>query len=482
MTSPLRRLIPALFFGALAPAFAGDLLSSAPKEIPPLLMAPSLLCFADGALCFDLDERVRYEARSNNFDFDRTVHSPNDGSWLLTRFRLGMTIKPVSWLKFYAQGQDSRENFSDRPHFPGTLGAEGQDPFDLRQAYVALGDPKLFPLTLTVGRQILSYGDERLVGPTDWNNLSRTFDAVRFRYEQPHWWLEAFTSSVVVMNRHEFDKSDLFDGNDLHRDLVFSGVYYSNSTLRATTLDAYAFLLDEKNGNDANQEGLLTLPRAGAAPAQGGDPTRRSDFLTYGSRLKLDPKALGGFEFDAEAAGQIGKVSGLDLRAAAVHAGVGYNFYNVWAQPRLYAEYSYASGDTNPRDREDNTFQNLFPSNHRFYGYMDLFSWQNLHNPNIELRFTPLPKVTVQLDGEFFFAATNEDAWYRSNGLTRVRPIAPNADLYEGAEFDLTLIYQPIKNVSVQAGYSHFAAGDFLQASGRADNADFGYVMLTLTY
>jgi hypothetical protein len=43
------------------------------------------------------------------------------------------------------QLQDSREAYSVRPNIPGVQGAEGDDEFDLRQAYIALGDLKKFP-------------------------------------------------------------------------------------------------------------------------------------------------------------------------------------------------------------------------------------------------------------------------------------------------------------------------------------------------
>jgi hypothetical protein len=99
----------------------------------------------------------------------------------LNRFRLGVAFKPVDWLKIYAQGQDSREWFSDRPNIPGALGAEGDDTFDLRQGYIQLG-PKW--VNATVGRQTLAYGDERLIGISDWNNFGRTFDAVKMHYEK----------------------------------------------------------------------------------------------------------------------------------------------------------------------------------------------------------------------------------------------------------------------------------------------------------
>src|SRR6266568_342725 len=160
--------------------------------------APNPLCFLDGKICFDIQERLRFEARNNTFDFNDSVDALTDDSFLLNRFRLGIAFKPVDWLKIYAQGQDSREWFSDRPNIPGALGAEGDDNFDLRQGYIQLG-PKW--LNATVGRQTLVYGDERLVGMSDWNNFGRTFDAVKLHYEKAKLSVDVFSASVVTIYR-----------------------------------------------------------------------------------------------------------------------------------------------------------------------------------------------------------------------------------------------------------------------------------------
>src|SRR5262245_20232600 len=118
------------------------------------------LCFAGGLICIETQERMRFEGRNNTFDFNDGVDSLTDDSFLLNRFRIGIAIKPTDWFKFYAQGQDVREWFSDRPNIPGQMGAEGDDNFDLRQCYVQIG-PK--DINGTIGRQVLLYGDERLI-------------------------------------------------------------------------------------------------------------------------------------------------------------------------------------------------------------------------------------------------------------------------------------------------------------------------------
>jgi hypothetical protein len=175
------KVITLTFVTALnSSACAGTISTPATPVIPAPAANP--LSFADGRITLSLEDQTRFEFRENNFDFNNSVNSVNDDSWLLNRFRVGLLLKPTGWMSLYFQGQDSREIGSDRPNVPGQLGAEGDNPFDLRQAYLELGDSKTSSLSLKVGRQVLLYGDQRLVGPLDWSNISRTFDAVKLRW------------------------------------------------------------------------------------------------------------------------------------------------------------------------------------------------------------------------------------------------------------------------------------------------------------
>lgn len=450
------------------------------------------LSFHDGKLVFDVEERLRGEVRSNNFDFLGSHDDVTDDSFLLQRFRIGMLVKPVSWLKFYIQGQDSREIGSDRPNIPGAKGAEGDDSFDLRQAYVEIGDYGKCPWGLKVGRQILSYGDERLVGAFDWNNFGRTFDAAKLTYKSKGFWVDAFTSSPVVIWSDKFNKSDVFNqyGTQPRRDLFFSGVYLSVDPLPFGTWDFYTFMLDQARGNVSNNQGALTVP-----PPKGA-LTARSDFATFGTRIKGDPKKLRGWEYSGEFAYQAGKVRGLNLNAFAGTAGVGYNWLNTPWKPRLYAEYNYASGDDSPANKrgavtgtDTETFQNLFPTNHKFYGIMDLFSWQNMQNVMFSTRVSPLKNITLQLDYNAFWLANTNDAWYRANGLVTVRtlnPAARNASNFAGAELDFVATWKATKYLEIQGGYSHFFAGGYLtdtttETAGH-DGADFGYLQVKVNF
>ena len=401
-----------------------------------------------------LEARARGEWRENNFDFDDQADSLTDDEWLLTRLRLGVDWQPLPGLRFFVQGQDTREFFSDRPNELGQLGAEGDDTLDLRQAYLEIGDPKHF--SAMVGRQTLVYGEKRLISSGEWGNASRTFEAVRLRYQSQDWSLEAFTSSVVRFRDGDLNQSDWLDDHD-HRDAFFSGLYFSSTGLPVQTTDFYVLQLHE---ND-----------------QGG-----SDFVSIGTRMKGDPKRLRGWDYNAELIGQAGTRFGKDLQAFAGTWSVGYNWLETAWKPRLGLQYDYASGDSNADDGKVGTFQNLFPTNHLYYGYMDLFAWQNLHNPSLRFSVEPGSQLKLMLDYHAFWLADTSDAWYRANQTTTVRPITPGASSQAGSELDFTVQWQAHEHLAVQAGYSHFFADDYLGDTGAADDADFAYVMVTLTY
>ncbi len=430
------------------------------------------MTLAGGMLTFDVEERLRYEFRSNNFDFNSATSPVTDGSFLLQRARLGLKLEPSVWVTLYAQAQSSIE-VSDRPGPPGAFAAEGDDYIDLYQAYVRFGNLKEFPLEAKIGRQTMNYGEQRLIGSFDWNNLGRSFDAAIVRGEYENWRIDLFASTVVVVRSNGFNQSDLFNWDGTNRDMIFSGIYASGKVHPAHSLDLYALWLNQQNGNVTNFAPLLGVAPAGS---QGGAVNSGANFGTFGFRLVGDPKQLGGFQYDIEAAFQVGELTGLDLYAAAIHAGVGYTFDGVPWTPTLYLQYNYASGDGNSTDGKSTTFQNLFPTNHKFYGYMDLFAWENLHNPSISLSAKPCKTVSVSLDYHLFWLATTNDAWYRANGIARARPITPNAAPFVGSELDLSATWNVTKWMSLHGGYSIFFPGAYVQDTGPDDIANFVYV------
>jgi hypothetical protein len=410
--------------------------------------APNPLSFADGRVLFGIEDQTRFEYRDNNYDFNSGLRTINDDSWLLNRLRLSMQLKPTEWLTFYIQGQDAREIDSDRADIPGLLGAEGDNPFDLRQLYVEIGDAKVSPLSLKVGRQVLLYGDQRLIGPLEWSNISRTFDAVKLRYTgKDGLWVDAFVSSVVVIDRFGMDDSD--------KDSLLSGLYAHIPTLGIQDTELYALYFDDTNRND--------------------------HFLTLGTHWKSIPGKFGPWDYETEFVMQTGKAGGRDLRAFASYIEGGYTFKAPW-KPRLGLEYSYGSGDGNAADNKQGAFQNLFPTNHLHYGLMDVFSWSNIHDVALHLSAKPTAKLTTSLDYHVLWLADTADIWRRANATTGVRPANAAASNYAGSELDVLVTYAASSHLTLTAGYSHFFAGDYLNATGASSDADFVYLMTSIKF
>src|SRR5205823_2102002 len=148
---------------------------------------------------------------------------------------------------------------------------------------------------------------------------------------------------------------------------------------------------------------------------------------TVGLRLKSTPGKLHGFDYELEGAYQLGRDGGrltnsfpnaggvmLAHHAFAVEAKAGYTWDSCALKPRFGIEYDVASGDKSQFDHSDQSFLNLFPTNHKFYGYMDLFAWKNMHDASAQLKLTPYQdkaaawkNLTVQLDYHAFWLYTN---------------------------------------------------------------------------
>ena len=56
----------------------------------------------------------------------------------------------------------------------------------------------------------------------------------------------------------------------------------------------------------------------------------------------------GNFDYDVEMNKQTGSLGHYSIDAWAGHWNAGYTFKNTRVQPRLFVEYNYASGNSNP--------------------------------------------------------------------------------------------------------------------------------------
>src|SRR5262249_30141781 len=136
-------------------------------DLPASLFSP--LALANHSLAPWLCFTAGYRARLEGYSAGSWLPGNSDG-YLLTRFRLGMSIKPARWGKGYVELQDATAFWKTPPLKPPY-----QSTWNLRRAYVDLGDTEQGSLSIRIGRQDLSFGF--LVGSPSWRNASQGYDA-----------------------------------------------------------------------------------------------------------------------------------------------------------------------------------------------------------------------------------------------------------------------------------------------------------------
>jgi len=444
-------------------------------------------------------DRLRFEDKSGfaiqghtgSVDFrDHGADMVNDYFLNRLRFHVGYTEK---WWSAYVEPQssvalsDERFAYANAPAIPGTVKRKENGPeadaIDLHQAYFTLGNHKEFPLSLKAGRQELSYGEERLVGAFGWNNVGRSFDAAKVRWQNEFFGADFFTGYPVIPENGKF-----IDVDNTHD--WFSGIYATSTKIPTTILDVY-FL-----SRNADRKAINTEPSP-----QFPQPTAR-DIYTIGGRLKSKPGELGNFDYSLEGAYQFGDFADptkpaltaprLKQDAFMFVAQGGYTFADLWATPRLGLEYDYSSGDGNSADGMHGTFDNLFPTNHKFYGYMDFISLQNIQDVRGELTLKPTTRLSVALEGHGFWLANTHDYFYNVAGAPRTTGGASGYGIHSGyspfvgTELDLIAGYALTRYAQIEGGYGHFFTGKYIQQSlvsaGGERDADYAYVQFTLNF
>jgi hypothetical protein len=372
-------------------------------------------------------ERIRFESKQD-FNFDDSSQD-----YLLARTRLHLSYTNSAGSTGFLELQDARVFGENDGGFPGVNGDATpnvfEDHLDVHQAY---WNWKLGDADLRVGRQKFNLGDQRLVASLEWVNTARVYDAVRLTLGNVETrQVDVFLSELVAVDPDGFN--DHSTSGNRYLDSSFHGAYASDrATLSTGQLEYWYFYRD----NDQFRDKVSTFG------------------LRYtNADLRWQP--------DLQAAYQLGKFNGEDHSAWMLHAGVKHerdtNSFSL--------AYSYGSGDSDPDDGDHDTFDNLYPLNHAYYGYMDFFSLQNAHN--LALSYTKQLGGGVELYGSwnaFWLDKEGTDSWYHA-GRGPLRTATGNVDSYVGSELDITLKAPVFSGrVNLFAGLGQFFPGSYLDA------------------
>ena len=446
-SAPLKRaLLAGLIWILSAPAGFGQ--GGAPKrdETPGTLQS-GLGDELPGWLSLSGEFRFRFEnGQGLGYSED------SDDGYGLTRTRLELGVRPVSWLNFGIQAQDSRA-----PGIRPALSNSGavRDPFDLRQAYAEIGASRS-AASLKVGRQALIYGDSRLIGAPNWSNTSRVFDAVRLQVRGSGAKLDLFSASVVRNDpNRRLNRS--VEGEYLH------GLYGSlENVIPGSTLEPY-LLWQTKSSvvNELNAHGDLDRYTLG--------------FRAWG-------KGLGPWDYNAALVRQWGQVAGSDIQAWAYYAELGYSI-EARLNPRLYIHYNFGSGDKDSQDGRFGGFVNLYPTTAFLYGRANRVGWRNHKGLRLGSELKPHSKLTLLLEFHSFWLASKTDALYSAGGQVSVAPPPGGArDAKVGNEVDAVFTVPVTSNFSLGAGLAHVLPGPFVKANTPGHPFTYSYLFTSYKF
>jgi len=379
------------------------------------------------------EERFRYEGYSNS-SFKAKV----DDSYLLNRFRFQVDVRTPSWLRVTAQVQDARAGFQNPP-----IGPPNTVRWDLKKAYVEIGAPDKHWFNLRVGRQLINYNNT-IIANSEWRNQARSYDAAVLNLNAKREHLGLFAASAIVPQANGVTPHQ--EGNNIYgaygRIDDFLG---SHSNLKNSSLEPF-FL-------------WRVQPKEVVEPAV-AKTTAKENEKAFGVRFKA--QAHMALDYGGEVILETGKVGAQSIRAAAVQAGAAYQFLNAAAKPRVFTQYDYATGNSNPaHNATHTTFDTIYPTAHDRLGITDLFGWQNIESVRAGATVEPHRRLSLTVQGLDDWAADALDSIYNTSGSAIVTNKTDHGR-HLGAEIDGYSWYEINKHFNLGGGIGYFGAGEFL--------------------
>jgi hypothetical protein len=296
------------------------------------------------------------------------------------------------------------------------------------------GDTEGFGVTVRVGRELMSFGNERLIGTRYGPNVPLAFDGVRAIISLPGAVVSVMDKRPVQQGLGDFD-----DRRDRTRRL--SGVY---ATIPHASGDLDLYWLRYRNDAAAFEDG-------------DGRETRHS----LGARL--DGKAAD-WHWDAEGVFQFGRLGMSRIRAWTGSIEVGRQFPDVALSPDALMRVSIISGDRRAGDRRLGTFNALFPRG-KFFGELSPVGPYNLVSVNPRVTLTLSKTVTAALAGNSFWRYAANDGVYDIPG-NLIRAAKGSGARSIGRQVEASFSWQASPELEVSGAVAAFAADAFLRETG----------------
>jgi len=313
--------------------------------------------------------------------------------------------------------------------------------------------------SITIGRQVLKFDDQRLVATRNWNQWGLAYDALTYNFVKDKWDLNvaiSYNTNSNLNNGKANIDDELFNKNNLIKSFNYIHVKkVFNESLRASLIAIGA-------GYQSSQSSSVIYMMG-----------------TYGLWLSY---TKGIFDFSTNLYYQNGHAqSGKKVSAymATVHPGVKIG------KIRIGLGGDYISGDNAKNDdygEKEKTFNKMYGAVFKYYGFMNYYTYMKRSTRNGGLGDI-YPNIKIPIKEKHIILAQYHK-FYLANPVFVEETISENQDL--GSEIDLMYTYKAMKDLVLQAGFSYYFTSNTLKQVKGVGATEikapyWGWVMLSFT-
>ncbi|MCA9497876.1 MAG: alginate export family protein [Nitrospira sp.] len=390
-----------------------------------------------------IENRTRFESVDHPWRSTAAIGGGRtDSQWLLrSRVRFGLGNGP---LRFLFEGQDSREYGAQ---VGGFVNNTTVNEWDILQLFGSLTVDNLagseLRTDLHFGRMTLDLGGRRYVARNDFRNTTNAFDGFHWQIgKEKLWRFRTFITEPVIRDEVKLDEQN--------KKFLFWGAYVENLQIPWMNIDAYYYGLNDQRQKNKNFH---------------------RTYGTYGMRLYKNPK-IGEFDYELEAAVQVGHLGQVDHFAYNPNAQVGYTFNVPWT-PQFLVQYSYASGTRTQGGSQSGTFDPLFGARRWDFmatGLFGPFLRSNISSPGWRLVVKPAKGVKMQIKQRFWYLAQSSAV----NAQIALQDPTGGSGNYLGHDLELRATWTVSQNLEFDAGYDHWFKGSYFSRLPASANLPAG--------
>ena len=406
------------------------------------------------ALAFSGQLRMRYESSDG---FTLKGYQPGGADeLLLERLRMEVALRFLDKPRLFLQLQDAHAFLTtfDDGDFPQSNPIENT--LDVRQLYLEWLHIGETPFGFKVGRQQISYGDQRVFGPGNWGNTGRfAWDAAMFKIDADQFWMDLWVGRFLQY------KSAIWPDRSVSDFLTF--VTY-------TGIKKLPFSLELFYVNTRDDRAVVA--------GETGNGNIRSQSVGVQSTWQEQNSMDAGVTFVA----QFGRYAADRIRAYGANAKWG-TFISAPGRPRLGVQFTYGSGDRDPADGVHETFDGVFGGRDiQYYGFLNLFFWANLRDYQFELSVWPHEDAVVQFEYHHFTLDRARDAWYTTGLVPYRRDRAGHSGLSLGEELDMRATWNLQGHLELMGRYGVFFPGSFVSQTGASTKAHWFFAQAAYSW